>query len=342
MYSNIMVSLAGNIGGKVSGLVGGWDELVTRNIFAPIGMNGTYSNARIVPADADYSKGFHFVDGKLKAYAVNDTFATDSCHPAGAIVSNVEDLAKWVGVINRQGVLANGSSLVTQKQFKQLTKPRIFVDTVSVGEDFKSYGLGWQLASYRGKVNVGHGGSTAGYMAEIDTFPNDDLAIIVLSNMDASYVPKLISRWITDQILFPSVQFDWSKHYQNVTLKQAMANEKDAADMLRDRIPNSVPSLPFTMYEGQFDSPTFGSITLKLYDFENHYYRMEWRGEKGGRVKMSGVMGHWELDTFGLYEFTVAEYKNYTVPTLPVMFSQDGKQFEIPMSEFTVGTFIRN
>ncbi|ORY29448.1 beta-lactamase/transpeptidase-like protein [Rhizoclosmatium globosum] len=178
-YSNIMVALAGNIGGKVSGLKGGWDELVTRNIFGPIGMTSSFSNARIVPSDSDYSQGFHSVDGKLQAYSLNDTYLTDSTKAAGSIVSNIEDLAKWVAVINKRGTLPNGTSLISPQQYGKLTKPHISAEPAYYAEEFKSYGLGWFLASYRGKVNIGHGGSTPGYTTQIDTFPNDDLAIIV-------------------------------------------------------------------------------------------------------------------------------------------------------------------
>ncbi|KAJ3282001.1 hypothetical protein HDU79_010318 [Rhizoclosmatium sp. JEL0117] len=315
-YSNIMAALAGNIGGKVSGLIGGWDELVTRNIFGPIGMTSSFSNARIVPSDADYSQGFHSVDGKLQAYSLNDTYLTDSTKPAGSIVSNIEDLAKWVAVINKRGILPNGTSLISPQQYGKLTKPHISAEPAYYAEEFKSYGVGWFLASYRGKVNIGHGGSTPGYTTQIDTFPNDDLAIIVLTNMQGSVSARL------------------SEQHQQAQY------DADAV-MIATRHNGTVPSQPFVKYEGLYSSPTFGTIQLKLSDSTNHYYSLEWKGEQEGRVKVRGVMGHWEFDTFGLFEFSVTDYKNYTVPTLPVMFSPDGNQFQLPVSQYTVATFNR-
>ncbi|KAJ3077729.1 hypothetical protein HDU99_001006, partial [Rhizoclosmatium hyalinum] len=339
-YSNIMTALAGNIGGKVSGLKGGWDELVTRNIFGPIGMTSSFSNARIVPSDTDYSQGFHSVDGKLQAYSLNDTYLTDSTKPAGSIVSNIEDLAKWVAVINKRGILPNGTSLISPQQYGKLTKPHISAEPAYYAEEFKS--RTWLVPCiYRGKVNIGHGGSTPGYTTQIDTFPNDDLAIIVLTNMQGSVSASALSRHITDRILFPKIDFDWSKYWKGLSEQHQQAQYDAEAVMIATRHNGTVPSQPYAKYEGLYSSPTFGTIQLKLSDSTNHYYSLEWKGEQEGRVKVRGVMGHWEFDTFGLFEFSVTDYKNYTVPTLPVIFSPDGNQFQLPVSQYTMAKFNR-
>ena len=47
-----------------------------------------------------------------------------------------------------------------------------------------NYGFGWFLDPLRGHINIGHSGSTSGFSASIQRFPNDRLAVIVLTNSD--------------------------------------------------------------------------------------------------------------------------------------------------------------
>ena len=49
---------------------------------------------------------------------------------------------------------------------------------------FAAYGLGWALDSLDGHWRQHHGGSLAGFRSEYARFPNDSLAVIVLTNAD--------------------------------------------------------------------------------------------------------------------------------------------------------------
>ena len=48
------------------------------------------------------------------------------------------------------------------------------------------YGFGWAVSDYRGHRSVGHGGGIPGFMTYMERFPDDDLAVIVLTNVAPS------------------------------------------------------------------------------------------------------------------------------------------------------------
>jgi CubicO group peptidase (beta-lactamase class C family) len=91
---------------------------------------------------------------------------------AGAIVSTVEDLAKWNAALNGDTLLNAESKRVAWTPVK-----------LNNGET-RDYGFGWHLKPLDGHVNIGHSGSTSGFSASFQRFPDDKLTVVVLSNTD--------------------------------------------------------------------------------------------------------------------------------------------------------------
>jgi CubicO group peptidase (beta-lactamase class C family) len=56
------------------------------------------------------------------------------------------------------------------------------------------YGFGWFLESVEGHRNIGHSGATSGFSASIQRFPDDNLAIILLTNTDEQIATTLARR----------------------------------------------------------------------------------------------------------------------------------------------------
>ena len=57
-----------------------------------------------------------------------------------------------------------------------------------------TYGFGWFVESLQGHQNIGHGGSTSGFSASIQRFPDDKLAIILLTNTDEAIATPMARR----------------------------------------------------------------------------------------------------------------------------------------------------
>ncbi len=59
------------------------------------------------------------------------------------------------------------------------------------------YGFGWFIETAEGHPNIGHSGSTSGFSASIQRFPEDNLAIIILTNTDESVATPMAKKIAT-------------------------------------------------------------------------------------------------------------------------------------------------
>src|SRR5712672_2158197 len=106
-------------------------------------------------------------------YDLTDVFA------AGAIVSNIGDLTKWNAALDCEAILSASS------------KEKMWTPAKLNNGKTTKYGLGWFIETMEGHRNIGHGGSTSGFSASIQRFPEDKLAVIVLSNTDEQIATTL-------------------------------------------------------------------------------------------------------------------------------------------------------
>jgi len=106
-------------------------------------------------------------------YDLIDVFA------AGAIVSNIGDLTKWNAALDCEAILSASS------------KEKMWTPAKLNNGKATKYGLGWFIETVEGHRNIGHGGSTSGFSASIQRFPEDKLAVIVLSNTDEQIATTL-------------------------------------------------------------------------------------------------------------------------------------------------------
>jgi D-alanyl-D-alanine carboxypeptidase len=150
-----------------------WDFLSER-ILQPLGMHSTTNRQPwlvIANRAAGYEQTNHIWVNR--DYDLTDVFS------AGAILSTVDDLAKWNTSLD-SGALLNDATR------QQMWTPAELKD----GSGTK-YGFGWRIERVDGHPNIGHGGSTSGFSASIQRFPEDRLAIILLTNTDEQIATAL-------------------------------------------------------------------------------------------------------------------------------------------------------
>ncbi len=166
LYSNTGYSLLGFIVEKASGQPY-WSFLRER-IFMPHAMNATTDRdpRKLVLNRAD---GYEW---EKDNWINRDGDLTD-VFSAGAVVSNVLDLAKWDAALYTERTLKLSS-------LDQMWTPVRF----NSGRTF-TYGLGWNVSNTRGHRLISHGGQTAGFSAVFSRFTDDRLTIIMLCNADS-------------------------------------------------------------------------------------------------------------------------------------------------------------
>jgi len=177
-YCNTGYSLLGFIVENVSGK-NYWDFLGEK-IIGPLGMTSTTNRepSLVVPHRADgYEKS---KNGALinRDYDLTDIFS------AGAIISTVGDLSKWNAALNTEEILNNASKTAMWTSGK-----------LNNGKETE-YGFGWRVGPYQGHKNIGHSGSTSGFSASLQRFPNDKVSVIVLCNSGEEGVATVLAKKI--------------------------------------------------------------------------------------------------------------------------------------------------
>ena len=93
---------------------------------------------------------------------------------AGELAMTAEDLAKWdIALIERK--------LISPASYKQMETETLLVNGVGT-----QYGLGVSVRSESGRRLITHGGEVSGFTAANSVFPDDRVAVVVLTNQDAA------------------------------------------------------------------------------------------------------------------------------------------------------------
>lgn len=166
-YSNSGYILLGYIIEKVSGI--SYQNFVENNIFKPLKMDnsGFEESDKVIKFKAN---GYNLIDGKIVKAAYRNI---SNAHASGALYSTIEDLYLWDRALYSE-------SLISFNSLKKMFTPYK-----------KHYGYGWGIVKVFGHKMVGHNGETEGFSANISRFVDDDLCIIVLSNLETASVGKI-------------------------------------------------------------------------------------------------------------------------------------------------------
>jgi CubicO group peptidase (beta-lactamase class C family) len=174
-YCNTGFSLLGYIIENVSGQ-NYWD-FVSQRIFQPLDMTATTNRlpSLVIPNRASgYEQTNH-------VWMNRDSDLTE-VFSAGAIASTAGDLAKWSAALDSDRPLNAASK-------EQMWTP-VKLNNGKAGK----YGFGWFLDTVEGHKNIGHGGSTSGFSASIQRFPDDRLAVIILTNTNEEIATTLAKK----------------------------------------------------------------------------------------------------------------------------------------------------
>jgi CubicO group peptidase (beta-lactamase class C family) len=165
-YSNIGYLALGRVIEKVTGQ--SYESDLREAIFAPLGMNDTGVDRR--PA-LEKGRASGYVIGPEGAL-VNAEYSDTASEPAaGGLYSTAEDMTRWI-----QALLAG--RIVSPATFEEATTPVTLADGHRGG-----YGYGFMLAPFRGLREVAHGGDISGFNTYFALYPEERLAVVVLSNV---------------------------------------------------------------------------------------------------------------------------------------------------------------
>ena len=165
------------------------EEALEELVFRPTGMNDTRvrrSDFNFVPNSASP----HAIDGKGHFIRLDNLSGID-CAGAGAIVTTVDDMLRWMANMDR-------GTVGSERTWAAMKTPQSLANGT-----FTGYGLGLETIAYRGIETLQHAGGADATNAQMLKVP--DLGLDIICMMNRSPLEKLAAEYV-DRILDESVR----------------------------------------------------------------------------------------------------------------------------------------
>ena len=286
-YQNIMYVAAGQL---IAGQMDmSWDDAIRSRLFEPLGMTSSSTSIRALQGKSNVATPHVRYEEKVITVPYRNI---DNAGPAGSINSNVIDMAKWIRFQLDSGKVGD-KTLLSTGNFVETHMPHTIIRREGQARmsnpftHYSSYGLGWFLEDYRGRELVHHGGNIDGMTALVGMMPEEDIGVVILSNMNGTPLPNILMRTIFDRYVGATGK-DWSADLRK-TFEDGQKRAR-AAEAKRDsaRMKGTTPSLALDKYAGTYHDSLYGTSTVKM---ENGHLVVHFGG-------FTGDLEHWHHDTF--------------------------------------------
>lgn len=251
-YQNIMYSVAGEVIKAVSDT--NWHVYVKSNFFEPLGMIRSNTSIKELKEKGNNAWPHRYLNDEAVPH--NDYYSIETVAPAGAINSNVKDMAQWIRLQLNKGKFVD-KRIFSERQSNEMWGNHMFLGN-------NNYGLGWFIAYSNGKRVLNHGGGMPGMISDVTIVPEEKLGLVILSNLETGMV-NAIRNYVIDIMM--NVE---PKDYNKTSLesfKRRIENwEKENKRREEVKVKDTNPSLPLEKYCGIYEDKMYGKAEISLRD----------------------------------------------------------------------------
>jgi len=183
-YSNTNYVIAGVIVEKAAGMP--LLQLLSQRVFKPLGMTSVADTDQNKLPPTDPTGYMRYALGPLRPAP---TTGNGWMFAAGELAMTAEDLAKW------------DISMMDETVLKPASYKEMETDTLLKNGMGTHYGLGIEVINQNGRRVLEHSGEVSGFVSENIVLPDDKLAVVVLTNQDASEAAGDIGKGIAALLL---------------------------------------------------------------------------------------------------------------------------------------------
>lgn len=284
-YQNLMYMTAGILVEKLSGKT--WEAFVKEHIFQPLGMGN--SNLSVIDMQKAPDYALPYQKTKQEEIKKMNFRNIDAVGPAGSINSSVEDMLKWVQLQLDPGKVG-GRELIGKNEVLSMHSPHFIVSGPlaarlnTFGVQDPNYGLGWFTYTYRGTRIVQHGGNIDGFSALVFLVPEENLGMVLLTNLNGNSLGSILAHTSTDLFIGREPN-DW---YANIYGKDKKEEEDEKKEPEKKRVEGTQPHLALAAYAGTYNHPGYGDMEIAL---ENDQLVLKYNG-------IHIPLSHWHYETF--------------------------------------------
>jgi CubicO group peptidase (beta-lactamase class C family) len=269
LYNNLMFSAVGHIIELKSEKT--WEQFVRERILEPLEMSSTSYTISEMVKHPDHGVPFREKRDSFELYKIPYYEDTEGVAPAGAIVSNIEEMSHWLIALMNDGKY-NGKQVLPATVLKATLQPAIALPN-TLGEALgywellnPAYGMGRETASYRGRLLTFHGGDLPGFHSQVSFLPNDRVGVIVFVIGDhSSPLYNVISYNVYERLLGMD-QTPWSQRRLEQRLASKKAGTEARAKAGADRVPNTKPSHALADYAAEYENAAYGILKIGVKD----------------------------------------------------------------------------
>lgn len=283
-YNNMMYALAGRLVSEITGK--SWQSAIGDMVFRPLGMESSNFSVEASQGTPNYALPYGEEDDEIQR--VDFRSLDNGVAPAGAINSNIRDMARWVLLHLGDGTF-DGERIIQESTLTFLHTPQMVLSAPPSEPELSSvsYAPGWFTGEYRGHHSVWHGGNIDGFTALVSLFPHDDMGVVVLSNKNGTPLPTFAVRNVADRIFGLDI-VDWSgRALEDREEGEDLAEESDERTAAA-RVEGTEPSHPLDAYTGSFENAGYGTLEIA-------------RGDDGLIMRYNQIstpLEHWHYDVF--------------------------------------------
>ncbi len=298
LYTNLMYVGAGVA--SAESVNTNWEDLLDDRILKPLGMNSTISRYSELKKSPKLSSGYMWQE-ENKAHKLLELRDLKNIAPAGAIHSNVIDMAQWLRFQLGSGAF-DGKKLISSQQLEETKTAQIKISPNA------AYGMGWVLTKYKDQKVIFHDGSVEGYSAIVAMLPEANLGFVLLTNLTSTPFLNQSMGMIWEQLQQPQSSNDIQTDKQDT----------DYSDYAGDYIAN-------------FGS--FKDVIFKL-SVKHNILALDVPGQTVYQLKMPNNEGKW---FFAITDsVSVSFEKNQQGEVSLMRMHQNGMDFELPRKGYPI------
>ena len=281
LYNNLMYAASGYIIELQSGRV--WEDFVRDRIFKPLGMLSTVYSVADMLKQPDYGVPFTEKRDSFELYKIPYYEDIGGVAPCGAIISNIQDMSRWLIALMNDGKHA-GQQVLPSAVLKATLQPAIALpNTAAEVRGYwevlnTAYGMGRETTSYRGHLLTFHGGDLPGFHSQVSFLPRERIGVLVFVIGDhCASLYNTISYNVYERLLGMD-QTPWSERLLELRLKGKKAGTEARAKAGADRVPNTKPSHALKDFTGSFEHPAYGILKISEKDSQLwfDYHKLQW------------------------------------------------------------------
>ncbi len=291
LYNNLMYAAVGYIIELISGQT--WEEFVRERIFQPLEMDSTFYTITEMIQQSDYGVPFTEKRENEEIYQIPYYEEIGAVAPAGAIISNIEDISHWLIALMNNGKYEE-QQVISPEVLKATLEPAIAKPNL-VGETYGWWellnpisGMGRETAAYRGHLFTYHGGAIDGFHSQISFLPQQKLGVIVFAIGDHCASLIDIVTYNVYERLLNLEETPWSERLLDLRIKAKQAGIEARSKAGTERVADTIPSHPLADYVGEYSHPAYGSLEIEMKD-NNLYFNL-------GRINLP--LTHFHYDRF--------------------------------------------